>query len=372
MTNAPSASPPSLGPLPLRPILHARAWGGDRLPTLRPGAAMADGGSPTAAGIGESWELADLPAAVPGGRSEVAAGPHAGRTLHDLLATREQAILGLSRRRADGGFPLLLKLLDSRETLSIQVHPDPAYAANHPGCEVKHEGWFVIDAAPGARILRGFTRPLDRREIAARVRDGSIRECLAEERLGRGDFVWLPSGTCHALGEGLLVAEVQTPSDTTFRLDDWGRSLPERPLHREQAIESIDGRAASELPPIRRLAEMRPIEADGFRTYDLHRSPWFSIELLECEAGAALPLRGAGTAVAWMLLDGEVELASEDPARGGDAASGEPPLRLAGTCTVLLPAALPPTIARFGRPSRLLRVPLAHPAESMLAEESPR
>lgn len=364
MTNATSSPLPRLGPLPLRPILHARTWGGDRLASLRPEAAMAEGRPADRGSIGESWELADLPTRIGGGRSEVAAGPHAGRTLHDLLASREQEILGLARRRADGGFPLLLKLLDSRETLSIQVHPDPAYAANHPGCEVKHEGWFVIDAAPDARIFRGFTRPLDRHEIAAKVRDGSIRECLAEERLQRGDFVWLPSGTCHALGAGLLVAEVQTPSDTTFRLDDWGRSLPDRPLHREQAIESIDGRAAASLPPIRRLGEMHPIVAAGFRTYDLHRSPWFSIELLECDAPATLPLRGGGTAVAWMLLEGEVEFEAEQ--------GGEAPLRLEGLSTVLLPASLPPTIARFASPSRLLRVPLAHPADSMLAAETGR
>lgn len=363
MAFASNTAAATLGPLPMRPILHERAWGGERLRGLRPDAAIARGAGP-AARFGESWELADLPPAVAGGQTVVESGPLAGKTLHEAIDSHGREILGLARRRADGVFPLLIKLLDSRESLSIQVHPDPAYAASHPGCEVKHEGWFVIEAAPGATIHRGFTRHLERAEIAAAVRSGAVRELLAVERVHPGDFIWLPSGTCHALGAGLLVAEVQTPSDTTFRVDDWGRSLPDRPLHREEAIESIDGRGASELPPIVRCGEIDPIEAGGFRTFDLHRSPWFSIELVEAPRGARLPLRGSGTAVAWMLLGGEVELRAE-----GDS---HPPLRVEGFSTLLLPAAMAPTVAEFHRESRLLRVPLAHPADGMLASGAVR
>lgn len=364
MAFASSTAATALGPLQMRPILHARAWGGDRLRSLRPDAALARGADPAAARIGESWELADLPATVAGGRSVIAGGPLDGQTLREAVESHGREILGLARRRADGGFPLLLKLLDSRESLSIQVHPDPAYAASHPGCEVKHEGWFVIDAAPGATIHRGFTRHLKRAEIAAAVRSGTIRELLAAESVQPGDFIWLPSGTCHALGAGLLVAEVQTPSDTTFRVDDWGRSLPDRPLHCDEAIESIDGRSAAELPAIVRCSEIDPIEAGGFRSFDLHRSPWFSIELVEAPRGARLPLRGTGVAVAWMLLGGEVELRAE-----GDP---QPPLRAEGFSTLLLPAAMAPTVAEFRRESRLLRVPLSHPADSMLASGADR
>jgi mannose-6-phosphate isomerase len=359
-----------LGPLPLRPILHPRAWGGDRLRVLRRGAEIA--AHPAGEPIGESWELADLPEQVAYGRSGVSSGPFAGRTLHDLLTTEQRRILGLATPRADGAVPLLLKVLDSREPLSIQVHPSPAYAARHPGTAEKHEGWLVLDAGPQACIHRGFVRDLDRGAVAEAVRSGGIRDLLQREPVRRGDFVWLPSGTCHALGGDLLVAEIQTPSDTTFRVDDWGRQHAHRPLHLEEAIEAIDGRAAAALPPIVRTLpggppsgagpiEPRPIEAAGFRTFDLHRSPWFSIELIDATAGSVLPMGAPGAAVAWMLLEGEATIAPET-----DAGPFEP-LALQGIATVLQPAAMARGAWRMATTCRLLRIPLAQPLDTMLA-----
>jgi mannose-6-phosphate isomerase len=356
----------TLGPLPLRPILHPRAWGGDRLRALRPDSEIA--AHPAGEPIGESWELADLPEPVAHGRSGVSSGPFAGRTLHDLLTTERRRILGLATPRADGAVPLLLKVLDSREALSIQVHPSPAYAARHPGCAEKHEGWLVLDAGPQACIHRGFLRHLDRSEVAALVRSGGIRDLLQREPVRRGDFVWLPSGTCHALGGDLLVAEIQTPSDTTFRVDDWGRRHAHRPLHLEEAIEAIDGRAASALPPIvptlpdGETSGAGAIAAEGFRSIDLHRTPWFSIELIDAAAGAVLPMGAPGAAVAWMLLEGDATIAPES----GGAAAFEP-LRLRGISTLLQPAAMARGELRMDTACRLLRIPLAQPLDTMLA-----
>lgn len=217
-----------------------KVWGGDRL--ARFGKAVKPGDK-----VGESWELSDLPGTSASGagggavRSVIVNGPLAGKTIHDAIELWGDALLPRAALTPEGNFPLLIKFLDAREDLSVQVHPSPAYAAKHKNAHLKTECWFVLDAKPGSVIYKGV-RPGVTREVfesALRTGDGrGVVELLEAVPAVVGECHNLPSGTVHALGAGVLVAEVQTPSDTTFRVYDWGRTG--RELHIEQAMECIE------------------------------------------------------------------------------------------------------------------------------------
>jgi mannose-6-phosphate isomerase len=342
----------------LRPALRRRAWGGVHLEACRPDAVREAGDG----AFGESWELAGLdgrPASF-GSDSAITAGWHAGGTVIEAIRRDPDAILGRSLADPRHRMPLLLKLLDAATPLSVQTHPRPAYAATNPDADVKHEGWFVLEATPGAVVYRGFRRHLARHEIDEAIAAGRLQDELVAEPVSKGDFVWLPSGTCHALGAGLLVAEVQTPSDTTYRVHDWGRSDANRPLHLAEAREAVEGTAASELPPIVRTDRIPPsIAVDGMRTWDLHRGERFSIERMDADAGTTLPLVTHGTAVAIMLLEGEISI--ETTSRPA------PTLHAAAISTVLFPAKGLPERIRVIRDAKWLRIRLADRFERALA-----
>ncbi len=227
---------PRLYPLKLDPIYKERVWGGrslTRFGRILPGNAQTL--------IGESWELADLdqPAVTGGGdaRSTIADGPLAGCTLHELTKQYGTAITGDLPLAGGGNFPLLVKFLDARENLSVQVHPSPEYAAEHPGAQLKNECWYILAAKPGAVIYKGVRPGITPKEFHNAIDEKNIEQLLIRVEVQPGQMHYLPSGTCHALGGGCLVAEVQTPSDTTFRVYDWGRT--ERQLHLEQAMQCI-------------------------------------------------------------------------------------------------------------------------------------
>ena len=226
-------------PLVLEPILKPKVWGGRIL---------ADYGKhlPTGAGYGESWEVADLPATSPSGggggaaRSRIVNGPQAGMTLSDLLEAWRADLVG-SAWADEVGFPLLVKLIDARQHLSVQVHPTRRYVAAHPGTHAKSESWYVVEALPGAELFVGVRPRVSRSDIRSAVAEGRVPETLRSVPAVVGDCHHLPSGTVHALGAGVLVAEIQSPSDTTFRLYDWVEEYerPERELHVDQAIEAL-------------------------------------------------------------------------------------------------------------------------------------
>ena len=227
-----------LTPLRLDPVLVAKPWGGRRLAAY--GKAL-----PPDALIGESWDVADL-ASAPGSavddpHSRVADGPLAGASLCELIERFGSALLGSASPTSDGRFPLLVKFLDAREHLSVQVHPHARYVAEHPDAVLKTESWYVVDATPGAQL---FLDLVDGTSVA-RFRDalGSARvvDLLRRVPATAGDFHHLPAGIVHALGAGVLVAEVQTPSDTTFRVYDWTDEYGREPrdLHLRAAAETV-------------------------------------------------------------------------------------------------------------------------------------
>ncbi|MEE8170818.1 MAG: type I phosphomannose isomerase catalytic subunit [Phycisphaerae bacterium] len=203
-------------PLKFEPIFKPKVWGGRRL------ASLLDKPLPPDEAVGESWECADLPS----GQSVVAVGPMRGRTLSSLVTDWGADLLGRAEP-TEGRFPLLIKFLDARQPLSIQVHPGPRTIAERGSREgLKHEAWYVIEAEPDAVIYRGLRSGVTPEQLAAAGPTDAVVPLLATDRPGIGRCIYCPGGTLHALGGGLVVAEVQTPSDVTYRLYDWGRRRP--------------------------------------------------------------------------------------------------------------------------------------------------
>lgn len=224
------ASPDSLGPFALRASLHETIWGGRRL------AELAGKDLPDGARIGESWET-EL-------SCEVVTPPHAGETLGALVAAYGPSLLG-SRAVAIYGlrFPLLAKFLDAHDRLSVQAHPDDAYAAAHEGGKLgKTEAWYILAAGPGAQIVYGMAREESRAALAAAIAANALEPLLNTVQVSAGDVVFVPAGTVHAIGAGVALYELQEYSDVTYRLYDYGRLQPNgqpRELHVERALDVI-------------------------------------------------------------------------------------------------------------------------------------
>ena len=227
-----------LAPFRLDPVLVERPWGGTRLTEY--GKAL-----PSGVNIGESWELCDLPQAVvphvDDPSSGVLDGPYAGAKLRTVVAERSGDLLGPVPPARDGRFPLLFKLLDAREHLSVQVHPHEAYVAEHPEARLKTESWYIVDAAPGAALYLDVAAGTSIEDVDAVMGSAGIVPLLGVRPAVPGAFHHVPAGLIHALGAGTFVAEVQTPSDTTYRIYDWAMEYGRAPrqLHATESMGSI-------------------------------------------------------------------------------------------------------------------------------------
>jgi mannose-6-phosphate isomerase len=233
-------------PLRFVPFLRPMVWGGRRLRALLGKPLPSDGL------YGESWEISDHLLH----RSVVAGGTRGGQTLRDLMESDRRALLGPATGHET--FPLLVKFLDACDWLSVQVHPDEEQVRRlWPGEGSKTETWFVLDAAPGSRIYAGLQPGVDERELRAALAAGAAAECLHQFEPRAGDCLFLPAGTVHAVGGGVLLAEVQQTSDATFRLFDWNRRDAQgkaRALHIEEGLASINWRQGP----------VQPVRVPGF------------------------------------------------------------------------------------------------------------
>ncbi len=231
-------------PLVFQPMLLEKVWGGRRLASL--GKPIEDGKL-----VGESWEVADLGTTSESGagggarRSVIANGALAGKTIHAAMRQWGEGLLGHAKVAAGGGFPLLIKLVDARQHLSVQVHPTAAFSSAHSDAVMKTECWYVLGAETGERgeqpeIFKGFKPGVTMEDYREAIASGHVPELLNAVPAVVGEMHDLPSGTIHALGAGVMVAEVQTPSDTTFRVFDWIHryNRPARELHVREALES--------------------------------------------------------------------------------------------------------------------------------------
>lgn len=222
------------GVIPLEPYCREMVWGGRRL------AELYDKALPAKVPIGETFELS----AYEGRESTVAAGPLAGRSLRELVAEYRAKLVGTEVwTRYGGRFPLLIKLLDAQQDLSIQVHPDDAYAELKGLQDAgKMEAWYVLHSQ-GGRVAYGLQEGVEREDFAAAVAENRVAEVIRFYTVARGDLVFSPPGTVHALCAGVMIYELQQSSDLTFRIYDYDRpgldGLP-RELHIEQALEVID------------------------------------------------------------------------------------------------------------------------------------
>ncbi len=204
----------------LEPQYRQRVWGGQRLRQSDPP-------------IGEAW--------IAYGPSLVSNGPHAGETLDALMASQGTALMGTAvARRYPARFPILIKLLDCADWLSVQVHPNDEQARRLVGPDEfgKTEAWYFLEAEPGAEILAGVKQDVDAAALTAAIRDGRVLDVAERVGISSGEALLIPAGTLHALGPGLLLYEIQQASDTTYRAYDWGRPQSAgRKLHIEESVE---------------------------------------------------------------------------------------------------------------------------------------
>lgn len=275
-----------LGSLVLEPHLAERVWGGGAF----------------GSGIGEAWDLS----VHPDGPSTVVGGPHDGATLAEVVDDSLDAF--------GGPIDLLAKRLDCAENLSVQVHPTEG--------DPKTESWVILDAEPNAGVFHGFRRHLDRAEVKAAALDGSIMNLLAFHGLDRGDCVFVPAGTVHAIGGGLQLFELQQSSDTTFRLYDYGRG---RELHLEQGL------AVADLGPSQPRRASVPL-ADGHR---LVSCAYFHVDEV---TGTDITIDPGDRWQALLVLSGSATTNDNNTAPAGTtllvpAAAG--PTKVHGPCTAL-------------------------------------
>ena len=217
----------------MKPRMQERIWGGERLRTKF-------GKEIPSAGTGESWEISAQGEAL----SVVSGGPDVGKTIPQLIERYGEALLGEAVLRKYGTeFPLLVKFIDANDALSVQVHPGDEYARTREGQPFgKSEMWYIVEAEPGAEIVYGLKEEISREELSAAIAEGRLEEKLNAISVSAGDAFFIPAGLLHALGKGILAAEIQQSADLTYRLYDYGRVGKDgkpRTLHREKAAEVV-------------------------------------------------------------------------------------------------------------------------------------
>ncbi|MCD7970758.1 MAG: class I mannose-6-phosphate isomerase [Alistipes sp.] len=283
-----------LYPLKFKPRLKERIWGGNALET--------EMGKQLPAGrkIGESWEISGVQKDI----SVVVNGDLAGNDLQELIEVYMGDLVGDHVYNKYGvEFPLLIKLIDARDVLSIQVHPDDELARERHNSYGKTEMWYVLAADPGASLYVGFNRTVTRDEYLDAVSNGTLPSLLREEKVRPGDSFFIPAGTIHAIGKGLLIAEIQQTSDVTYRVDDWGRvddNGNPRELHTELAVDAIDFRPPHDLKTHAVAVPNESVPVEECR--------YFTTNLLQVSDSVERDYSALDSFVIYICIDGELNV----------------------------------------------------------------
>jgi mannose-6-phosphate isomerase len=268
-----------LYPLTFHPLFKERVWGGRNFERLY------QKSLPPTIPIGESWEITDRPEGV----SVIANGPLAGKDLRWLMEHYRHELLGDAADCA-GRFPLLIKLLDAQDALSLQVHPPASVAARLQG-EPKTEMWYIADAQPGACLFVGLKAGVTPADFEQAIQRGTVADCVQRVPVKTGDAMFLPSGRLHAIGAGLVIFEIQQSSDTTYRVFDWNRAGFDgkpRELHVTQSLGSID---FHDIEPS--LIASRYSRNPTFKLRYLVDDPLFTVNACQVKRGGRFYLRGS-------------------------------------------------------------------------------
>lgn len=310
-----------LYPLKFRPIYKERIWGGRKIETAF-GKELPKGKL-----IGESWELSG----VEGDVSVVSNGKLKGNSLQELIEIYMGDLVGDKLFEKYGEeFPLLIKLIDADDVLSIQVHPDDKLAAERHHSFGKTEMWYVMDHEKDAELYVGFNQPVDKAKYLEYLNGGRLAELLTAYKVENGDSFFIPAGTIHAIGKGLLIAEIQQTSDITYRVFDWNRVDPKtgegRELHTELAVDAIDYTAKNEYKTV-----AIPKKNDAVT---IEKCPYFQTNTVLVDGQAERDYASLDSFVIYICLDGKMEM--EYIGESGEKASET----IAKGETVLIPAEL--------------------------------
>ncbi len=283
----------SLYPIKFKPRLKEKIWGGTRMKTLL-GKELGK-----MAHCGESWEISGLV----DDESVVTNGFLSENNLNELIEVYLTELVGEKNYEKYGlGFPLLIKFIDAQDNLSVQVHPDDALAKNKYGQNGKTEMWHVIAADPGCGLYVGFDRPVTKEQYCNAVDSGAVAELLHFYSVKPGDTFMIPAGTVHAIGKGVLLAEIQQPSDITFRIFDWNRKDAggnSRPLHTEEALEAIHFDNKEQQYHIEYEPKMN-------ETVKLVHSSFFNVNLLDFDRITDKSYQKIDSFVIYMCLEGRL------------------------------------------------------------------
>ncbi len=285
-------------PLKFEPILKQTLWGGDKIIPFKHLQVSLDH-------VGESWEVS----AIEGSESIVANGADKGRTLSEMVRHYREELMGESNYARFGNkFPLLIKFIDAKQDLSIQVHPDDELARKRHNSFGKNEMWYVISADKGARLISGFSRQITPREYKERVHDGTFAEVLQATDITAGDVFYVPAGRVHGIGAGSLVAEIQQTSDITYRIFDYNRKDANghtRELHTSQALEAIN------------FADVQ----DDFRTHyeaevnepvEVVATPYFTTSLYDMTEGITCDYSELDSFVIFICVEGVCQMTDNE------------------------------------------------------------
>lgn len=284
----------NLYPMKLTAPCKDYIWGGNRLREEYGKLSDADK-------IAESWELS----CHKDGASVIANGEFEGKTLMEFIDVQGKKVLGDNCKRFEY-FPILIKLIDAKDNLSVQVHPNNEYALRVEGEYGKTEMWYIVDCDEGAELLYGFKNNISKDEFERRIKDNTLLEVTNSVPVHKGDVFFIESGTLHAIGKGILVAEIQQNSNTTYRIYDYGRVGADgkpRQLHIDKAVEVTE--LTSPKYPTKAMGEL--IQKEGYTTQLLSQCEYFRVNKIDTEDKCTLNASEASFN-SILVLDGQGEI----------------------------------------------------------------